>query len=236
MSVAKAYDALADQYDGLRVSNLNKEENLFLMHYLIDRGYTASNVVETGAGTGLLIDYLDEHIETHRYLGVDCSREMIAIAEAKHPNYSWSVNDMRRLPVTSASTEAVVSIYGAASYLADLTELQDALFEANRVLRSGGMLFWMVWSLEALQRGMDEVYVDGIKVPRLKYRVSQWQRALAPVGITFSIRGFSSFFLQKLPRWTPRILFKFLLWLEWRLWAKWYPESCKYLFLEIKKP
>lgn len=231
-----AYDAVADRYDGLRVTDLNKEENLHLMKYLIAGGYTGGDVAEGACGTGLLIDYLDEHIAPTHYVGVDISPEMLSIARAKHPLYAFSLNDMCRLPVLDRSVDAYVNIFGGLNYLTTTLGQDEALGEALRVLRPGGRLCFMVWSMAALALGTWEVYAKGVPVPRAPLTATHLQEWLGRAAENARIRGLSHVWLAKLPRWTPRLLYRALLWLEAKTWGKWWPERCLYLLCEATAP
>jgi len=236
MTVEKAYDLLADTHDSQRAGNHAKEENLLIFKYLIAQGYTADQVIEVGSGTGLLIDYLDEHVPPNKYLGVDISREMVSVAKAKHPNYSFSVNDMRRIPVLDHLVEALVCVFCGFSYLTTTMEIEDALREFLRVMRPKGKLFLMVWGEEAFEQRIDELKLEGKVLPRRIYA----NRLLAEmVGKAFEnvkLWGMSSRWFNYLPGWTPRLFLRLWLWIERRTFGKWRPSRGRYIICEATKP
>lgn len=232
----KAYDALADFYDGLRLTNREKEENRFIYKYLRDRGYVVGEVLETGSGTGRMIDYLDDQIPSGKYLGIDSSTEMTAIAKAKHPRYAFSVNDMRRLPVLDKAVDSAISVFGGFSYLVSQLEAEDGLREKLRVLRPGGKLFLMVWAAWAIQEGIFDVKIGDDVLQRRRWGSATLWAAVDRAFEGAKVWGHSGRWLRWLPSWAPRRLFRFLFWLERKTWGKWYPDACTYLICEATAP
>ena len=90
--------------------------------------------LDAACGTGRHAAYLAEL--GHRVIGVDASAEMLAIAAKKVPDAELHCGDLRRLPLSDASVDAVVC--GLA--LAYLPDLAPVFAEFARVLRPGGHL------------------------------------------------------------------------------------------------
>ncbi|NBV42886.1 class I SAM-dependent methyltransferase [bacterium] len=51
-------------------------------------------VLDAGCGDGALSDYLTTHFENVRYVGVDCSAEMINVARKEHPESLFIEDDL----------------------------------------------------------------------------------------------------------------------------------------------
>ncbi|QQP88453.1 metalloregulator ArsR/SmtB family transcription factor [Skermanella sp. TT6] len=97
------------------------------------------DLLDLGTGTGRMLELLAPRAE--RALGIDLSREMLAIARANLEraglrNCQVRQSDMYQLPLPSASFDAVV-IHQVLHFV---EEPADVLAEAARVLRPGGRL------------------------------------------------------------------------------------------------
>ncbi|MCZ6483053.1 MAG: class I SAM-dependent methyltransferase, partial [Alphaproteobacteria bacterium] len=95
--------------------------------------------LDIGTGTGRILELFGDKVE--RGLGIDLSREMLALARANleragRRNCRVRHGDMYKLPVPSASFDAV-AIHQVLHYAADTAA---AIAEAARVLRQGGRL------------------------------------------------------------------------------------------------
>lgn len=99
-----------------------------------------ATLLDIGTGTGRLLELLAPR--TERALGLDASREMLALARARLSERGLAERasvrqaDMYRLPLPDASQE-VVSLQMVLHYAEDPAA---ALAEASRVLRPGGTL------------------------------------------------------------------------------------------------
>ncbi len=95
--------------------------------------------LDIGTGTGRILELFGDKVE--RGLGIDLSREMLALARANleragRRNCRVRHGDMYKLPVPSASFDAV-AIHQVLHYADDTAA---AIAEAARVLRQGGRL------------------------------------------------------------------------------------------------
>jgi SAM-dependent methyltransferase len=72
-----------------------------------------------------------------RYVGVDLASAALAIARRKFPNDEWSCCDARRLPFEPGSFDIVAF----SSVLHHISDFENALGEAFRVLAPGGAAF-----------------------------------------------------------------------------------------------
>ena len=92
-------------------------------------------VLDVGCGTGQSRRVYASHLSW--YLGVDLSREAVALARRRDPATSFVQADALRLPVRDASVEAVAF----SSVLHHLDDRPRALAEARRALAAGGLVF-----------------------------------------------------------------------------------------------
>jgi SAM-dependent methyltransferase len=92
-------------------------------------------VLDVGCGTGQSRRVYASHLSW--YLGVDLSREAVAVARRRDPATSFLQADALRLPVRDASVEAVAF----SSVLHHVDDRPRALGEAKRALAPGGLVF-----------------------------------------------------------------------------------------------
>ncbi|EWY39400.1 ArsR family transcriptional regulator [Skermanella stibiiresistens SB22] len=97
------------------------------------------DLLDLGTGTGRMLELLAPRVE--RALGVDLSREMLAVARSNLEraglrNCQVRQSDMYQLPLPSSSFDAVI-VHQVLHYA---EEPADVLAEAARVLRPGGRL------------------------------------------------------------------------------------------------
>ena len=92
-------------------------------------------VLDVGCGTGQSRRVYASHLSW--YLGVDLSREAVALARRRDPATSFLQADALRLPVRDASVEAVAF----SSVLHHVDDRPRALAEAKRALAPGGLVF-----------------------------------------------------------------------------------------------
>ena len=114
-----------------------------------------SDLLDIGTGTGRMLEILGPHVE--RALGIDYSREMLAIARtnleaAGLRHCQVRQGDMYQLPVPSASFDAV-TIHMVLHYAEDPA---DVIAEAARVLRPGGRLVLVDFAPHELDYLRDE--------------------------------------------------------------------------------
>jgi SAM-dependent methyltransferase len=73
----------------------------------------------------------------YRVIGIDVSRQACALARETDPGLGVTVGDVRRLPLRTGSVDALLS-FGVVEH--DERGPDEALAEARRVLRDGGLL------------------------------------------------------------------------------------------------
>ena len=132
--VRTMFDRIAPVYDAMnRAMTLGLDRKW--------RALTAGAVVNPGmrvldacCGTGDLA--LADARAGGRVTGVDFSREMLARAERKAPEFDWVQADAAALPFPDASFDAVTVGFG----IRNLADLEGGLRELARVLVPGGKL------------------------------------------------------------------------------------------------
>jgi ubiquinone/menaquinone biosynthesis C-methylase UbiE len=95
------------------------------------------DVLDVGGGTGVHARWLAE--QGHRVTLVDAMAKHVEAARADG-TYAAAVGDARELDAEDGSVDAVV-LLGPLYHLVDLEDRSQALAEARRVLRPGGLLF-----------------------------------------------------------------------------------------------
>jgi SAM-dependent methyltransferase len=101
----------------------------------------ASTLLDVGCGPGLAVQTLAKKIG--RIAGVDASASFIAIARKRVPQGDFRVAEMEELPHADGSFE-VVTGFNAFQYAAKPV---NALREARRVAKRGGLIVIAVWGL-----------------------------------------------------------------------------------------
>jgi ArsR family transcriptional regulator len=143
------FRANAPQWDRIRSLYVDeKEVEAALLELLpVD---SVRDLLDVGTGTGRMLEVLGPHVE--HAVGVDLSREMLAVARANLArahlaNCSIRQGDMYQLPLPGASFDAVV-IHQVLHYA---ERPQRAIAEAARVLRPGGRLIAVDFAPHALE-------------------------------------------------------------------------------------
>ncbi len=136
MSESIVFDRAANFYDDTRGFPPGAEHDIavFIAH---SAGLTAeARVLEIGVGTGRIALPLAQR--TGSYTGVDLSVAMMDRLRAKQPQYSQRVRlvqgDVTRLPVASASFDAVIAVH----IFHLVSDQAAAAQETLRVVRAGG--------------------------------------------------------------------------------------------------
>ncbi len=128
----------AAQWDEIRALHIADSEVERAIVDLLPAG-PIEDLLDLGTGTGRMLSVLADRAE--RCVGIDYSREMLAVARANLEaagKRNWQVRhgDLYQLPFPGASFDVAV-IHQVLHYLEDPAE---ALAEAARVLRPGGRL------------------------------------------------------------------------------------------------
>jgi SAM-dependent methyltransferase len=140
VSASDPWDAYAPFYDWENARTLGRRDVPFWTSVARrERG----RLLELGCGTGRLLIPIAR--ARPRVFGVDQSREMLAVARARARRLARSRRphvirgDVRTLPFASSSFGVVLASYGMLQSILRDRDLDDALNDAVRVLRPGGL-------------------------------------------------------------------------------------------------
>ncbi|MBC7950746.1 MAG: metalloregulator ArsR/SmtB family transcription factor [Rhodospirillaceae bacterium] len=126
------------RWDQMRSLHIDEREvEQALIKAFADR--EVHDLVDMGTGTGRVLEVLGPHVE--RGIGIDLSREMLAVARANLERAELRhcmvrQGDITQLPLPAASADAV-TIHQVLHYAADPAAV---VAEAARVLKAGGQL------------------------------------------------------------------------------------------------
>jgi SAM-dependent methyltransferase len=133
--VARGYDAITQNYlrlienMGLRV----REKYLTIIEQSLPKGALA---LELGCGAGMP---MTRRLSLHcRVIGLDISKEQLALAVRNVPEADFVLADMTRLPFPEAMFDAVIAFYSITHVPRD--EHLTLLGNIYRMLRLGGLL------------------------------------------------------------------------------------------------
>ena len=135
---ARYFEANAERWDHLRSLHIDESEVEQAMVALVERE-PADALIDIGTGTGRVLQVLAPLVS--RAVGVDLSRQMLAVARASLERTGLADcqvrhADLYRLPFADGSFDLAV-MHQVLHFLEDPL---DALAEAARVLRPGGRL------------------------------------------------------------------------------------------------
>jgi len=110
-----------------------------LQDWIKQNNFPANNkILEIGCATGALSRYISS-LE-HDLTGVDLSESMITVTQKNHPEISFNVADVTKLPFDTESFDSIIS----ASLLNIVPDKEKALTEMIRVCKSGGTISILV--------------------------------------------------------------------------------------------
>jgi len=133
MATPRDYDTAPERYRlGMRLTAAHCAPGVNLQARIVEHLLAAdvTTVLDAGCGDGALAGAAGSRL---RVIGLDAAVPMVVAARAHGPVVR---GDVTTLPVADASVDAVVTV----NVLYHLDEPTDALREARRVLRPGGLL------------------------------------------------------------------------------------------------
>jgi SAM-dependent methyltransferase len=95
-------------------------------------------ILDLGCGTGRTIRLLGGR--GYKFVGIDISKKMLQIARGFKQG-SYVLADIRHLPFSDSTFDAVFSLHGGISHLKTFDEKLLAFKEISRTLKLGGLLF-----------------------------------------------------------------------------------------------
>ena len=133
----EGWERVADKYD----STWSGSTRQFIQSLLDAANVSAKmSILDVGCGPGYVSAAVTERDATP--IGLDFSKEMIAIAKRMFPRIDFREGDAQNLPFADASFDRVVANFS----LLHLTEPERAMAEGARVLKPGGRFAFTTWA------------------------------------------------------------------------------------------
>lgn len=129
------YDDLAEVYEAMYRTFINYEAE-FTFYAQLLASQAGGSVVEIGCGTGHLAARFSQ--TGFRYIGLDLSADMLALARRKHPNGIFVEADMRHFDLTEPANVMIMT-GRTISYLPTNRDLRDCFASVRRNLQAGGL-------------------------------------------------------------------------------------------------
>ena len=117
------YDGIAGQYEALFLDDYSLDENQTVFDLIGKDMWEGESILNLGCGPGTLLGYVG--VPPSKYLGVDVSPKMVALAQARYLGYRFRATDIadaRALAATIARLRIrgigfAVSTFGVLSYV-----------------------------------------------------------------------------------------------------------------------
>lgn len=133
MSKRVNYDSVAPVYD--RPWYRQKSFDPMLHEYLLKPGFDGRiHVLDVGCGTGAQLEANKRERPDLLYIGIDPSREMVRIAQAREPDIHWLRGNASTMPFPDEVFDYVSNQFA----LHHISHKHDFFVETARVLRMGG--------------------------------------------------------------------------------------------------
>ncbi len=133
---ARFYDAI----HGARGRDPVSEAD-YLIREIQQRNPEARTLLDVACGTGANFPRFSELFEV---MGLDASRDMLAIAHERYPEVPLVEADMRSFSV-GKRFDAIVSVFSGIGYLTEESDLRQAILTMSSHLRPGGVLAIEGW-------------------------------------------------------------------------------------------
>jgi malonyl-CoA O-methyltransferase len=164
--VRDAFSRHAGAYEALVVVQRRVQQRL--LTELATLGLTPQQVIDVGAGTGMLLRQVAERYPTAQLLAVDLAPGMCQAARQRGAVHAAVAGDAEALPLRSGSADLLLS----SSTFQWLPTLGPAFAEVQRVLRPGGWFCFALfgagtlhelrdsyrWAISQLGRGQDRTH------------------------------------------------------------------------------
>lgn len=137
--VTRDYNVIAKHFSHTRMDQWY--EVSYLIEQYVDPGQV---VLDLGCGNGRVADLVEE-IKA-QYVGMDVSKELIAIARQLRPNHQFYVGDMRQTGFPDASFDHVLLI-ASFHHVPGMHYRLDVLNEVYRIVKMGGYVIMTNWNL-----------------------------------------------------------------------------------------
>lgn len=144
----KVYDEIADRYNNVN-SNINfMKKHLECFRMLLPKG----KVLDLGCGTGRDSLFFIEN--KYRYIGIDASKGMLAVAKGKSPKAKFVCMDFFHLDFPNKEFDG---IWAAASLLhIPKKDINKVLLKIHKILKDEGVMFISMRDGEEKETGFVE--------------------------------------------------------------------------------
>ncbi|MBN2305245.1 MAG: class I SAM-dependent methyltransferase [Anaerolineae bacterium] len=106
------------------------------------RRSTGNRLLDVACGTAKHLEYLSQH--QYSVLGVDISRELLAVAHQRCPGVDFYVGDMVDFDM-GFQVDALTCLFSAIGYVRTFERLQQAIGNMARHLKPGGVMIVEPW-------------------------------------------------------------------------------------------
>jgi ubiquinone/menaquinone biosynthesis C-methylase UbiE len=132
----KAYDRLAEQYDANYKDNLSLAENIVVFNELKEAIKPTDKIIDLGCGTGLFLEYVKH--PPKNYLGIDLSPKMIARAEEKFPEYTFTLGNIEYCEeLKNSYYDVALCLFGTPGY----SEPTSTAKTISRITDRGSLIY-----------------------------------------------------------------------------------------------
>ena len=134
--MSNLYNELAPVYEAMYQTFIDYEEEYAYYSHLLKK-YNKQQVLEIGCGTGNLAVLFQKN--GFDYLGLDASKEMIQLGQAKAPTAKFLEGDMRKFELNKPVQSALITAR-TVSYLLTNKDVNAAFSCIHKNLQVGGIL------------------------------------------------------------------------------------------------
>ncbi len=141
----KIYELIASQFSETR-NSARGDFKPFDIYLKQDQ-----NILDLGCGNGRLLLHLEKtkingsHLKFY-YQGIDSGKELINLAQSRHPHHKFTYGDQLTIPVRDDKFDIIFNIRSFHHIPSKKLRI-DALKEMQRVIKKDGILIITVWNL-----------------------------------------------------------------------------------------
>ena len=182
--VRRSYDAVAENYAAELGDELSyKPLDRALLTCLLEQTGQGTPIADVGCGPGHVSAWLASQGGT--VVGIDLSAGMVAVGRRIYPAVEFREGDFLDLPAADAEFGAVVALYSIIHL--EPGELDGALREFHRVLRSSGLVF-VAFHIGSEVRHQDQWWGQEVDVDFHFLQVTDVEEAMERAGFSVELR------------------------------------------------
>jgi SAM-dependent methyltransferase len=176
------------QFVGTRISPTTEcpaDLSLLVAFIGLIKGQAVNRVADVGCGPGRVAAFLaDQGLDV---IGVDVSREMLAIAATAHPRIEFEQGQLDALPIEAGTLAGAVCWYSIIYTPSD--QLGEAFSELARVLTPGGRLL-LAFQAEGEPVHRENAFDTHLPLTSYRHRVQLVATVLEETGFTIDTTAF----------------------------------------------